>query len=393
MKLQNIPTSSKHHSLPRNSKGRRLTSFDALRNDFDNDHGTDVEQNIVVTPITSTSDQAADDNLFKVPEVPRRKSSRKSKADNFKRAQKRAAEDPIANENENGNANVNTIPDADEDTDTDPNADANENGNASAPRRPSDDSFNFSVHMQPMNDSSIQAYMTENDASIPVPDPPKSSSAKSKGQKPKAAAKVGSKTKSKPKPVQNDVAADDVPTFPRRRPSRDSHRNDFVAEYLNMIKLPAPKSKRRLKSPNTAPVTDRRTETNPPKKKLRTEPEIRRRTKRPTDVIGPLKKSGKSLPPSQRKSKANQSTSSSFATKTGKSMPRMSSKSKSTTDQTSASATSQLANFVTGLTEKQFKSTEFWKDINDYNKDNEIVGEDVLYIKTKDGTIGELEML
>lgn len=52
-----------------------------------------------------------------------------------------------------------------------------------------------------------------------------------------------------------------------------------------------------------------------------------------------------------------------------------------------------LADFAVGLNEKQLKTTEFWKDINDYDKDNEILEEDVLYIKTKEGTIGEFEKL
>lgn len=388
--------------MPRNSRGRRLTSFERLRNGFDDDHDIEVEQEIAVTPTTSTSssDQSksgGDENVFKVPEVPRRKSVRKSKADNLK-GKGNQSNDSIAK----GNATVNTNPDLDADAD-DANininldldaddADANTNGNenASASRRASHDSFDFSVH-RVMNDSSVPAYMSENDASLPSP--PKASSTKNKAQKPKTAAKATPKRR--PRRVQNAGNTDDLPTLPRRRQSRDCHYSqNFLAEYLNLVKAPTLASKRKLKSTSTAPVTNRRAEQGPPKKKLRTEPQISHKTKRPTDVIEPSKKSGKSMTSNKTKSKPNRS---STTTKPAKSKSAVSSKSKSMPDQPSSSATTSIKNglaaFVVGLDEKRLKATEFWKDINDYDKDNEILGEDVLYIKTKEGTIGELKKI
>lgn len=356
---------------PRNSRGRRLASFEELRNDYDydDDHDIGVEQDIVAIPTTTTSDQsksAADENVFKVPGIPRRKSVRKSKSVNFK-GKENHTNDSIANE----------IPDADvddaaADADVDTDTDTNENENASTSRQR--DSLDISVRIEPMNDSSIQAYMTENDASLP--NPPNTSSTKNKAPKPKTARRTKARPKTRPKRVQNTGVSDDEPTLPRRRQSRDSHySNNFLAEYLKMVKAPTLAPKRKLKSTSTAPVTNRRAEQGPPKKKLRTEPEIPHKAKRPTDVVEPLKKSGKSMTSNKTKSKPNQSTSSSNTKKSAKSM--------------AASGAKTLADFVTGLDEKRMKASEFWKDINDYDKDNEVLGEDMLYIRTKEGTIGE----
>lgn len=362
-KLQNISTHSNRHSLQANSKGRRLASLDALRNDTEDDNGTDIEQDIVASPVTSTSDQTkstADENVFKVPEIPRKKSIRKSKQNQ--------TNDSIAN----GNADENASPDEK----------VNEIASTSASRRVSHDSFDFSVHIEPMNDDEIQPYMPHNDTT--PPDPPKSS-AKNKGQKTKASAKAVSKTK--PKPAQKTVDTDDVPTRPRRRPSRDSPRDKFLAEYLGMISLPA---NRALNQKSKS--KERRTEMGPPKKKLRTDPEIQRVIPKP-----PLKASSKSMISSKTRPTVNQSSSASTSSTTAKSKSSkasVSSKSKSKTDQSSSAPVSSsskpaLSEWVAGMDEKELMATEFWKDIMDYEKDNDIQTEDILYIKTEHGVIGE----
>lgn len=288
-----------------------------------------------------------------MPEIPRRKSTRKSKADNFE-SNKNQTNDSIAN----GNTDLNT------------NSDANENASTSTSRRMSHDSFDFSVHIEPINDDELRSYMPQNDTTLP--DHPKGN-AKDKKQKPKAKAD----SKPKPKRAQPTVDTDDVQTLPRRRPSREAHRDNFRDRYLDMLSIKPAAPKQRSKSTKT----DRRAEMGPPKKKIRTESELRRKATQP-----PLKASNKTMTSSKTNSKLKQSPSSSI----------VSGKSKLKTDQTPSSSSpvtssenDKLAKFLVGLDEKRLMATEFWKDINDYEKDNDNQQEDILYIKTKYGIIGE----
>lgn len=321
---------SSRKTLPSKRKPRRLTSFDELRNDTD--HGIDTEQDIVVTPATSTNVQsksATDDNTFKVPEIPRRKPLRKSKANNF-----------TANKNQTNDST------------------ANSNAIASTSRQRSQDEFDFQIDIEPMNDDELEAYMPQNDTTLANT---LESNTKNKDGKSKAT----SKTKSKRARSDDDTV--EPLRISRRRSSCDTHRETFLQRYYNSSVKPMPKKT------NTAPivpVTHRRAENGPPKKKLRTEPEIRRKTTQPAKTNS-SRTSIKSTISSKSKT-----TKPSAATKLTKSLATTPKEDK-------------LGDFTVGLSEKRLITQEFWKDLNDFEKDNEILQEDVTYIKTKDGVIGK----
>lgn len=341
-KLQNISTDSNRKSLPTKSKSRRLTSFDELRNDTENDHDIDIEQDIVVTPTTSTSDQAkstTNGNVFKVPEIPQRISVRKSKANNSKTNKKTQTND--------SNANENAIP--------------------STSRQMSQDEFDFQIDIEPLNDDELEPYMPQDDTTLPTLSVTNTSKSSSKNKESKSKSSINVDSKTKPKRARNTVDTD-LRTMPRRTTSRDSFRNACLQGYFNSF-APSKSNKQKHKKTNTAPVipvTHRRVENGPPKKKLRTEPETRRKTTQPM--------SSKSLKTSTK------------STISSKSKPDQPSSSSSTA---TSSSKDELADFMVGLDEKRMMRQDFWKDINDFKKDNEIQQEDITYIKTKDGIIGK----
>lgn len=346
--LRSISTDSSRKSLPAKQKGRRLTSIDALRNDTDDGHDNDIEHDVVVTPATSTNNLAkstTDDNTFKKPEIPRRKSVRKSKANNSAASKSQT--------------NVSTAS-------ASANANPNENGKAKAStsRQISQDEFDFRIDIEPMNDDELEAYMPQNDTTLSNTLQSNAKSNEGKSKTTTTTTNADSKTK-RPKRARSTDDTVVAPIVRQRRQSNDTYRDRYRDLYMSSWK--SKQLGKTLKNRATAPIVHRRAESGPPKKKIRTEPEIRRKTTQPS-----TSKSSKTSAKSKIsiKSKPNQpSTSSATATAT-------------------SSSEDDFADFTVGLDEKRLCRQEFWKDINDFEKDNEIQQEDVTYIKTKDGVIG-----
>lgn len=177
--------------------------------------------------------------------------------------------------------------------------------------------------------------------------------------------------------AQSTGADDSVSrTAPRRRPSRDCLRNGLLLSYLHLLKPTPSKSRersvdrQRTKSQtrqNMVPLVDG--DLQPPKKKSRTaEPEIQRKNVKPSTT--------------------NSSNLSSKTTTSTKSKPKES-LSTSSSSTVTGSKNNVLAGLSTGLNPKKLKDNEFWNDLIKYDKDYEIEHEDITYIHTKNGRIGE----
>lgn len=422
-KLQNISFDLNNKSSSSIRQPRRLTNPADLHNDYYTD--IDIAQDTVtpaaqdtVTPAASTSNpvkSTAIDNVFKVPDIPSKKSSRKSKANSLTKTKNR------------------TI-------DSDVNTTTNSSTSASLPIAYNE----FSLNITLMSDAELQAYMPQNgNSSIALnrleqstvsskrnsharksqphsTETKKSNSAtetatsepenaveldtandeneiidtntnqrntRSHAAAPATAAytttksktiasksgknntknkAVNSKTTSKPKSnnktdrAQNTDATDNAASIgPIRRTSRerqpgDSFRksllNDYYVLSLNSVK-------RKPEKTQTAPVARSRLEHEPPKKKFRTDPEIR-----PSNKLRTFTESNMSS-----KSKQGQPSTSSA----------------------SVTGAHYLGDFIIGLNQKRMMREAFWQDLTNYGKNNDIQHEDVTYIKTSEGIIGE----
>lgn len=437
-KSASLHLKEKRQSLPANPKPRRLTSMDQLYVDGSADMDDDIDvldQPSPSQPSTSSSKSQAkttnaDDYIFKLPNAPVRKSLRKSKSDKVNKSQ---MNDSTANasksSNATGNANAstssrqatrdefdfsldmnnlmaddelqaymsqnsrtlsNTQPSNgrgetsntsnneadDSDTDTNQVRNTRNNGAKSKTTKKRNDSNNETSRVQKSNgknDSNARSKGGHSKSSNDEADSKQTQKNSRKNVQSKGAKSKGSSDQADSSGNANDSQA--PRTISRRRPSRETQRDTFLAEYFSTCKPKSSQSNQSTvdrKKRHISMVTDtlaKRKLAEPPTKKSRTEPVTQRK--------------------SAKSSTSNVSKMSDKPTRTSKSKPK---ESMPSTSSAKSPKTDGLADFKLGLTQKRLSNQKFWKDLINYEKDNEIEHEDIVYIKVPGGVFGEFSV-